>query len=170
MDEALTDFSGYLAIDEVYDGPFCILSVVDNRLACHVLDHEPTKDDVRAFLKEFKRQLEKRQKSVRGLTTDGSSLYPKAFKELWPDAPHQICEFHIIKEITRAILRALAKLRKEMTAKIPKQGRGRPSQEQQPQARQVARQKQRVAELFKHRYLFVRHHLSATQRKQLRKL
>jgi hypothetical protein len=31
LDEALVDFSGYLAIDEVYDGPFCILSVVDNR-------------------------------------------------------------------------------------------------------------------------------------------
>ena len=26
LDEALADFSGYLAIDEVYDGPFCILS------------------------------------------------------------------------------------------------------------------------------------------------
>ncbi len=46
LDEALADFSGYLAIDEVYDGPFCILSVVDNRsynrLAFRVLDHDPT--------------------------------------------------------------------------------------------------------------------------------
>jgi hypothetical protein len=54
LDEALADFSGYLAIDEVYDGPFCILSVVDNRrynrLAFRVLDHDPTQDDVRAFL------------------------------------------------------------------------------------------------------------------------
>ena len=24
LDKALADFSGYLAIDEVYDGPFCI--------------------------------------------------------------------------------------------------------------------------------------------------
>ena len=31
LDEALANFSGYLAVDEVYDGPFCILSVVDNR-------------------------------------------------------------------------------------------------------------------------------------------
>ena len=47
LDEALADFSGYLAIDEMYDGPFCILSVVDNRrynrLAFRVLDHDPTK-------------------------------------------------------------------------------------------------------------------------------
>ena len=31
LDAALTGFSGYLAIDEVYDGPFCVLCVVDNR-------------------------------------------------------------------------------------------------------------------------------------------
>src|SRR5262249_5173026 len=51
LDQALADFSGYLASDEVYDGPFCILSVVDNRrynrLAFRVLDHDPTQDDVR---------------------------------------------------------------------------------------------------------------------------
>ena len=31
MDRALETFSGYLAADEVYDGPFCVLSIVDNR-------------------------------------------------------------------------------------------------------------------------------------------
>jgi hypothetical protein len=174
LDLALADFSGYLAIDEVYDGPFCILSIVDNRrynrLAFRVLDHDPTQKDVRTFLEEFKEQLEKRQRTVRGITTDGSSLYPKVIKTLWPDVPHQLCEFHVLKEITKAILHALAKLRKEMTAKIPKQLRGRPSKEHQGQARKVARLKQRVAELFEHRHLFVRHHLGAAQRKLLHKL
>ena len=174
LDEALADFSGYLAIDEVYDGPFCILSVVDNRrynrLAFRVLDHEPTQDDVRAFLAEFKGQLDRRGLSVRGISTDGSPLYPKVLKELWPQARHQVCEFHVLKEITKAILHALAKLRKEMTAKIPKQPRGRPSKERQGQAWLISYQKRRVAELFEHRYLFVRHHLSPAERKQLREL
>jgi Transposase len=174
LDKALADFSGYLAIDEVYDGPFCILSIVDNRrynrLAFRVLDHDPTQDDVREFLTEFKGQLDKHGLKVPGITTDGSSLYPTVLKELWPDARHQICEFHVIKEITKAILHALAKLRKEMTGKIPKQPRGRPPKEQQPHARKVKRQKQRVADLFEHRYLFVRHHLSKAQRQQLQKL
>jgi Transposase len=174
LDEALSDFSGYLAIDEVYDGPFCILSVVDNRrynrLVFRVLDHDPTQDDVLAFLSEFKGQLDKRVLSVFGITTDGSSLYPKVLKELWPNARHQICEFHILKEITKAVLHALAKLRKEMTANIPKQPRGRPCKEQQGQAWLIAWQKKQVADLFEHRYLFVRHHLSAAQQKQLRKL
>jgi hypothetical protein len=174
LEEALADFQGYLAIDEVYDGPFCILCVVDNRrynrLAFRVLDHDPTQDDVLAFLSEFKGQLDRRGLSVLGVTTDGSSLYPKVLKQLWPMARHQVCRFHVIKEITQAILHALAVLRKEMTAKIPKQPRGRPSKERQGQAWLIAYRKRCVAELFEHRYLFVRHHFSDAQRKQLRKL
>ena len=92
LDEALADFSGYLAIDEVYDGPFCILSVVDNRrynrLAFRVLDHDPTQDDIRAFLTEVQRATGANAGLVvRGITTDGSPLYPKVLKELWPDVP-----------------------------------------------------------------------------------
>jgi len=174
LDEALANFSGYLAIDEVYDGPFCILSVVDNRrynrLAFRVLDHDPTQDDVRDFLKELKGQLDKRGLKVRGITTDGSSLYPLVLKELWPEARHQLCEFHVLKETTKAVLHALAVLRKEMAAKTTKLGRGRPSKEQQPLVRKAKRQKQRVAELFENRYLFVRHHLTKAQRQLLRRL
>jgi hypothetical protein len=174
LDHALADFAGYLAIDEVYDGPFCILSVVDNRrynrLAFRVLEDSPTQDDVRVFLKEFKGQLDKRGLEVRGITTDGSSLYPVVLAQLWPDARHQLCQFHVIKEITQAVLHALAKLRKELTAKIPERPRGRPSKEQQPLARQAKRQKQRVADLFENRYLFVRHQLTKAQRQLLWRL
>jgi hypothetical protein len=163
-----------LAIDEVYDGPFCILSVVDNRhyhrLAFRVLDHDPTQDDIRAFLKEFKGPLDERGLKVLGVTTDGSSLYPEVLKELWPDARHQLCVFHVLKEITKAVLHALAVLRKEMAAQIPKLPRGRPSKEQEPLARKARREKQRVADLFENRYLFVRHQLSKAQRQLLRRL
>jgi hypothetical protein len=31
LDDVLKGFSGYIAADEVYDGPFCVLSLVDNR-------------------------------------------------------------------------------------------------------------------------------------------
>lgn len=174
LDEALANFSGYLAIDEVYDGPFCILSVVDNRrynrLSCRVLDHDPNHDDVGAYLKEFKEHLDQRGLTVRGITTDGSSLYPKPLKELWPDVPHQVCEFHVLKEITKAVLHALAKLRKEMRAQLPRQKRGRPKTQDQTQTRRLKRQKQRLAELFEQRYLFVKHHLSAAEKKVLKKL
>jgi hypothetical protein len=141
-----------------------------NRLAFRVLDHDPTQDDVLAFLNAFKAQLDRRGLSVRGVTTDGSSLYPKVLKKLWPEARHQLCTFHVIKEIIKAVLHALAKLRKEMTAQIPKQARGRPRKEQEGQAWLIAYRKRCVVELFEHRYLFVRHHLSPAEHKQLQKL
>src|SRR5437879_8358861 len=61
LDWALADFSGYVAADELYDGPFCILSIVDNRrykrLLYDVLDHDPDHDDIRAFLGRLKKDL-----------------------------------------------------------------------------------------------------------------
>src|SRR5262245_36778501 len=60
LDWALADFSGYVAADELYDGPFCILSAVDNRrykrILYDVLDHDPTHDDIRAFLRRLSPQ------------------------------------------------------------------------------------------------------------------
>src|SRR4051812_27193747 len=67
LSRALDSFSGYIAVDELYDGPFCVLSLVDNRsfrrLAYCVLEHDPTQDDVRSFLADFKASL-----SGRGLS------------------------------------------------------------------------------------------------------
>jgi hypothetical protein len=37
LDWALADFSGYVAADELYDGPFCVLSAVDNRCYKRIL-------------------------------------------------------------------------------------------------------------------------------------
>jgi hypothetical protein len=174
LDEALAEFSGYLAIDEVYDGPFCILSVVDNRqynrLAFRVLDHDPTHDDIRSFLGDFKACLDQRGLLVKGITTDGSDLYPKPLKELWSDVPHQVCRFHVLRNITKAVLHAVAKVRKELTARIPKGKRGRPAKKDRAKARRIARQKNRVAELFEHRYLFVRRRLTRGQEKLLQRL
>ena len=31
LEWALTNFSGSIAADELYDGPFCVLSIVENR-------------------------------------------------------------------------------------------------------------------------------------------
>lgn len=158
----------------MYDGPCCVLCVVDNRrynrLAFSVLDHKPTHEDVLAFLGDFKARLDERGLVVRGITTDGSPLYPKVLKQLWPDVPHQSCRFHVLMEITKAVLRALAKVRKEMKATLPKFKRGHPSKEQQRQARRFARRKRRVAELFEHRHLFVKRHLRGAEKKTLKRL
>ena len=123
LDHALTTFSGYLAADEVYDGPFCVLAIVDNhtfqRLAYRVLEHDPCQQDVREFFADFKAHLDARGLKLLGITTDGSPLYPDVIAKLFPEAAHQVCQFHVLKEITQAVLHAVAKVRKELKAKQP---------------------------------------------------
>src|SRR2546423_621342 len=172
LDWALADFSGYVAADEVYDGPFCILSVVDNRrykrILYEVLDHDPTHDDIRTFLRRLKTSLQARNLALLGVTTDGSSLYPEPLAEVFDNVPHQVCEFHVVKEVVKAVLGAVASARKSLAAQQPTLRKGRPST---PAAKQAARTKKRLAAqraaLFTSRYLFVQRHLNKTERKTL---
>jgi phage tail protein X len=172
LDWALADFSGYVAADELYDGPFCILSAVDNRcykrILYDVLDHDPTHDDIRAFLRRLHTALAARNLTLFGVTTDGSALYPVPLAEVFGAVPHQICTFHIVAEVSKAVVGAVASARKGLAAQQPKLRKGRPST---PAAKQAARTKKRLAAqgaaLFTHRYLFVQRHLSKTERKTL---
>ena len=175
LDWALADFSGYIAADELYDGPFCVLSIVDNRtfkrLLYSVLDHDPDHTDIMAFQRRFQTVLVQRGLTLKGVTTDGSPLYPEPLRAVFGEVPHQICEFHIIKELTKAILRAVAKIRKRLAARKPMLKRGRPSTvEAKRAARQSKRLQQKIADLFEHRYLFVQHDLTLVQRHTLRKI
>ena len=172
---ALADFSGYIAADELYDGPFCVLSIVDNRtfkrLLYQVLDHDPDHPDITAFLRRFQAVLVQRGLTLKGVTTDGSALYPEPLRTVFGHVPHQICEFHVIKELTKAILRALAKVRKKLAARKPTLKRGRPSTVEAKQAaRRAKRLQQRIVDLFEHRHLFVQHDLTLTQRRMLQKI
>jgi hypothetical protein len=172
LDAALDKFSGYIAADELYDGPFCVLSIVDNhtfrRLIYEVLDHDPDHADIERFFRTFHAAIQRRGLVLRGITTDGSNLYPEPISKVFGDVSHQLCEFHVIKELTKAVLHAGAKVRKELAATRPKLGRGRPSS---PAARKAARQAKRierkVGDLFQHRYLFVQHDLTPAQRRTL---
>lgn len=172
LDWGLADFSGYIAADELYDGSFCVLSIVDNRtfkrLLYQVLDHDPEHRDITAFFHRFRMALRLRGLKLQGVTTDASPLYPEPLQEVFGDVPHQICEFHIIKELTKAILRAVAQVRKKLAAQKPAGQRGRPTT---AAAKQIARRRQRlqqkVAALFEYRHPFVQHDLSPAQRRKL---
>jgi hypothetical protein len=172
LDWALAEFSGYVAADELYDGPFCILSVVDNRcykrLLYEVLDHDPTHEDIRVFLGRLKTALAARSLTLCGVTTDGSALYPAPLREVFGKVPHQICQFHIVAEVVKAVLGAVASARKGLAATQPKLPRGRPRTQA---AKAAARTKKRLAAqgaaLFSSRYLFVQRHLNKTERKTL---
>ena len=141
------------------------------RLFFQVLDHDPTHEDMIAFFRRFQNTLQVRHLTVQGITTDGSALYPAAIQAVWGDLPHQICEFHILQDLNQAILRAVAQVRKQLAAaQQPKLRRGRPKANQRQQVRKRQRLQQKISDLFEHRYLFVQHHLTDTQRETLQRI
>ena len=174
LDWALADFSGYLAADELYDGPFCILSIVDNRtfkrLFFQVLAHTPNHEDMIAFFGCFQAVLQARDLTVKGITTDGSALYPATIQAIWGELPHQICEFHILKDLNQAVLRAVAQVRKQLAAKQPKAKRGRPKADQKKLTQKRQRLQRKISDLFEYRFLFVQHHLTDVERATLQRI
>ena len=131
------------------------------RLIYEVLDHDPTHEDMIRFFRRFRKELEQRDMTLLGVTTDGSPLYPEPLALIFSGVDHQVCEFHVLKEINKQILKAVTGVRRELKEKLPKLKRGRPSSQT---ARKAARRKKRlqdkISNLFEHRHLFVKHSLT----------
>src|SRR4029450_239221 len=121
---ALAGLSVYGPADALSDGPFCMLSAVDNRrykrILYDVLDHEPTHEDIRAFLRRLHTALTIRDLTLCGLTPDGSALYPEPLKEVFGKVRHQLCQFHLVAEVVKAVVGAVASARKGLAAQQPK--------------------------------------------------
>ena len=165
---------GYIAADELYDGPFCVLSIVDNRtfkrLLDHVLDRDLTQVDIEAFFRRFRQALEARGSTVQGITTDGSTLYPEPIAAVFGAVPHQVCQFHILHEVNKAILSAVAQERKRLAAGCPKSPRGRPSS-RRPSVPPGARSgSSRRWVSCSEPYLFVQRRLSPSERATLQRI
>jgi hypothetical protein len=142
------------------------------RLLYEVLDHDPTRLDILCFLARLNDHIRRRGHAVAGITTDASPLYPVPIRLALGPIPHQVCEFHIKKELLKAVLRILARHRKRLAEQKPRQPRGRPGKGKKAQRlrQQALAIEQRVAELFEHRHLFVRRYLDATERLVLKGL
>lgn len=162
-----------------------MLSVVDNRrggeayrsfrrLAYDVLDpgRRPTCDDVRRLLGRVRAELDARGLAVRAVTTDGSELYPAPVLDVFgPGVPHQVCRFHVLKRITKAVLDAAARVRKQLNARVPRLPKGRPFRRRdRARARAAQRLRRRSQDLFEHRHPFVRRGLSPSRARALRRV
>jgi hypothetical protein len=159
-------------MDELYDGPFCVLSIGDphtyKRLLDQVLEHPPEHTDMTTFLRRFQMAVRLRGLGLRGVTTDGSPLYPEPLRAVFGEVPHRLCEFPILKEVTKAVLHAGAQVRKDLAARKPPLKRGRPSSRAAKHlVRYRRRLQQRIGDLFAHRSLFVRHDVTPAQRRTL---
>ena len=94
--------------------------------------------------------------------------------EVWPQAQHQLCVFHVIKDINDHVLDAVRRCRREH-ARVGgrKRRRGRPSKAQQRQRKQQKTTKKDEAYfIWKQRHLLVTRpeHLNGSQRHLLRRM
>ena len=151
-----------------------MLSVVDKRcykrMLYEVLDHDPTHDDITAFFERLKTALANRDLRLQGITTDGSPLYPAPLRTVFGDVPHQICPFHVLKELPQGILCAVAAERHRLAKSKPKLKRGRPSSKEKT-ARRLARKsttiQDKISGLFQGRFFCVKRRLKPSERKKL---
>lgn len=171
----LEHFSGTMCIDELHLGRYTLLLATDpvgDFPVGFALVSRNDQDHMRRFLGNLKAH------GIEPTTviTDGSNLYPTLLTELWPDAQHQLCVFHVMQDLNKHVLDAVKRLRRQMARsgnRGRKRKRGRPTKAQH-HARK--RQKQTVKDkahfVFKHRYLIVkrREGMSDKEQKDLRTL
>lgn len=152
LEETLVGFSGQMALDEIYDGGLCQLVATDpianRQLDYELLDHPATEADVRAFCQRlhaagFRPEL---------VVTDGSKLYPPVIAAVWPQAEHQRCVFHFIKQLNEELRAAFWAAYATLPAP-PKRKRGRPKKRGRP--REDGRKRRNRDTVRDARYLFL---------------
>jgi hypothetical protein len=173
--KVLDQFSGTLCVDELHLGRFALLLATDplaDLPVAFALVDKNDQDHMRRFLGNLKNW---------GLTpkvvvTDGSNLYPAVLGELWSEADHQLCVFHVIKDINELILDAVRRLKRAMHRRGKagrKKKRGRKgAKAKAAAARRGLTVKEKAHFVFKHRHLIVkrRENLTESQRDDLARM
>jgi len=173
--KVLKHFSGTLCVDELHLGPFTLLLATDplnNLPVAFALVDDNDQNHMRRFLQNLKNWGLK----PRVVITDDSNLYPAILAQLWPDAQHQLCVFHIIKNINKLILDAVRRLRRAMSRRGNrgrKKKRGRKSKKAKAAAkRRGPTVKEKANFVYEHRYLIVkrREDFSESDHENLRRM
>jgi transposase-like protein len=171
----LEHFSGTLCIDELHLGRFTLLLATDplsDLPVAFALVDKNDQDHMRRFLKNLKTW----GLNPKVVVTDGSNLYPAVLAELWSDADHQLCVFHVIKDINKLILGAVRRFRNAMNRRGKagrKKKRGRKgAKSKAAAARRGMTLKQKAHFVFKHRHLIVkrRENLTESERADLTRM
>jgi transposase-like protein len=152
-------FSGTLCVDELHLGRFTLLLATDPLSNLPVAFALVGRND-QAHLRRFLNNLKNWGLMPQVVVTDGSPLYPAVLAELWPAARHQLCVFHILKDINDLILKAVRRLARRLGRRGNggrKRKAGRPSKKQQA-ARAAAGPtlKEKAGFILKHRFLIVK--------------
>jgi transposase-like protein len=167
----LRAFSGTLCIDEIHLGRYTLLLATDPLKDFPVAFALVDQND-QAHMGRFLGQLRDHGLHPRVVITDGSNLYPSLLARLWPNAEHQLCVFHVLKDIHAYVLAAVRQRQKSMLqprGSRRRRGRGRPTKQQQAQRARVQSLEEKAAFVYKHRFLIVtrRDQLTPWQQRQL---
>lgn len=165
---ALEQFSGIVCVDELHLGESTLLLATDP-FSDRVIGYRLVKVNDQPHMRCFLRTLSYWGFQPVVVVTDGSALYPAVLAELWPEAKHQLCVFHVLQDVTAKVLDAVRRLRRGQARRGNggrKRRRGRPSKSQQRRGPSV---KGKAAFVYKHRYLIVKRpeNLSERESKQL---
>jgi transposase-like protein len=74
-----------------------------------------TQGDLVALLREVKAAL---PVPVRGVISDGQSSIQAAVQAVFPDVPHQLCQFHYLREAAKPIFEADRRAKKELKKRV----------------------------------------------------
>src|SRR5499426_2095780 len=155
-----TNFSGVLCMDEVHDSGRTMLFATDP-LADFTVSFKLVENNDQDHMDAFLQALKDRGLNAQVIITDGSPLYKDALQRYWAEVEHQLCVFHVIKDVNKLILdgvRAIKNRLKRQGNKGRKKRRGRPSKtaQQQRQRSQGMSKKEQAAFVWDHQYLIVR--------------
>jgi hypothetical protein len=159
-----------LCLDEVHDSGRTILFATDplnDFTVSFRLVEQNDQDHMNAFLQ----MLRDRGLDVKVAITDGSPLYKESLQSYWKEVQHQLCIFHVIKEVNSLILSGVRAIRNRLQRqgnKGRKRRRGRPSKqaEQQRQRRKGLTKKEQATFLWDHHYLIVRKEEDLTEQEK----
>jgi transposase-like protein len=167
--KVLERFSGTLCVDELHLGRFTLLLATDPLADLPVAFALVDAND-QNHMRRFLQNLKNWGVNPKVVVTDGSNLYPALLAELWPDADHQLCVFHVLKDINKLILDAVRRLRSAM-ARRGKGGRKRKRGRKGAKAKAAAASrgmtvKEKAHFVFKHRHLIVKRRENLTERER----
>ena len=163
----LDHFSGTLCVDELHLGQMTLLLATDplNDLpVAFALVASNDQPHMRRFLKNLKTW----GLSPAVVVTDGSNLDPTILAELWPDARHQLCVFHVLKDLHEQVLDAVRRQRRAMSRRG---NRGRQRQRGRRPEGRVKRQglttKEKSSFVHRHRHLIVKRREKMTRQERI---
>lgn len=171
----LERFSGTLCVDELHLGN-CTLLLATDPLADEIVGFALVRVNDQAHLRRFLLMLKYWGFLPEVVISDGSNLYPATLAEVWPQAGHQLCIFHVLQDVTDKVLDAVRRLRRQVARRGKagrKRKRGRPRKGAKKRAKSKGPSNKGKADfVFKHRYLIVKRQekLSEQERADLQQM